>query len=663
MIRRLFPSFLQWVLPAVVFALAATQVRGVPTDLSGLSSDALEERHDEIEEELAGLANLMMRTGLGSQGFRSRLLKEGETISVQIDLGGKRKIDQVVLVPSIWRVGEASYQADGFPEEFRLVVGSGDEDGIEVAAFTKDDELLPRSAPVVIDCPGTQGEWVRLEAKAPSPSFWSDARILQLSEIMVFEGGVNVALGQSVTTSTPAVRSERASSSLLVDGQVPYLMDARDGSSSVAFVSEVGIAKGAKMEIDLGESLEVDGVSLHRVDLGDTVPQSTVSDFGLPRRMVVEGATTRGFEDVIRLGEIRVKSVYEAGPILPLVFQSAKIRYLRMRIVEPYSRKPGEVKEGAFQFGAAEVEILSKGENVALGKTFTAEFDGWGDSRKIEALTDGRNLYGTILGQRGWLGQLARRHDLEILLPKVNGQLDQRYSLQKHSLRILFWVVAGLLITIVIAVVGGRIRRLNELSALKERLAADLHDELGANLHTIGLLSDLATKATEEKRDSLPTLMRRIRSETERSGEAVRRCSRLLLSDEVYSGLVADMERSARRIAGEVEHTLEVIDKVGLEQLPGPYLHDLYLFHKECLVNVGRHSEATIFKTLLRAEGRNLLLKVEDNGRGFPLGQEDLVPPSLERRAKLLRGKIVASGEGNKGVSIELQIKLPKLKT
>ncbi len=99
MIRRLFPSFLQWVLPAVVFALAATQVRGVPTDLSGLSSDALEERHDEIEEELAGLANLMMRTGLGSQGFRSRLMKEGETISVQIDLGGKRKIDQVVLVP------------------------------------------------------------------------------------------------------------------------------------------------------------------------------------------------------------------------------------------------------------------------------------------------------------------------------------------------------------------------------------------------------------------------------------------------------------------------------------------------------------------------------------------------------------------------------------
>ena len=34
-----------------------------------------------------------------------------------------------------------------------------------------------------------------------------------------------------------------------------------------------------------------------------------------------------------------------------------------------------------------------------------------------------------------------------------------------------------------------------------ERFAADLHNELGANIHTIGLLSDAATDAQDSKEE------------------------------------------------------------------------------------------------------------------------------------------------------------------
>ena len=34
--------------------------------------------------------------------------------------------------------------------------------------------------------------------------------------------------------------------------------------------------------------------------------------------------------------------------------------------------------------------------------------------------------------------------------------------------------------------------RLRQMSRLRQRLAADLHDQVGANLHAIGLLSDIA---------------------------------------------------------------------------------------------------------------------------------------------------------------------------
>ena len=61
---------------------------------------------------------------------------------------------------------------------------------------------------------------------------------------------------------------------------------------------------------------------------------------------------------------------------------------------------------------------------------------------------------------------------------------------------------------------------------MRERFAADLHDELGANIHTIGLLGDLArdTDSPEERQE----LLERSRFFTERSGNAIRNWSQVL---------------------------------------------------------------------------------------------------------------------------------------
>lgn len=663
MIAGLIPSKPNLVRVGFVCFLGILKAWSEPVQFKEMSSETLKERHGEIEEELKRLAPLMMRTGLGSQGYRSNPLKKDGTISVQINFDRKQSFDQIVLVPSIWRVGKSTYQADGFPDEFRLVVGSGDTEGVEVAAVSESDGLSPRTAPVVIDCPGNEGDWIRLEAIVLTPSFWSGRQILQLSEFMVFDGGVNVALGQRVTTSTTTPNAPRASASLLVDGQVPYLMDARSGAPSVAFVSEFGIKKGASITIDLGEPQEIDGLALHRVDLGDTVPQSTVSDFGLPTAMLIEGAVDRDFQKAIPLGELGIKSVYDAGPVLTRGFPPTPVRFIRLRIIEPYLRKPGETSAGMTQFGAAEIEVLSNGKNVALRKAIEAEFKGLRKTRKLSALSDGRNLYGDILNQREWMNQLARRHDLELMLPALREEMDLRYSSQIQNMRILAWAVVLLLVFAVMVYLWGRLRRARELAVLRERLAADLHDELGANLHTIGLLSDMVEKATVSKPERLPGLLQRIRSETERSGDAVRRCSDLLVTDEDYSGLIEDMKRSARRISGEAEHDLIVEGIERIESLPGPLLHDLYLFHKECLVNIGRHSEATAFRTLLQADDNELRLRIKDNGRGLTSEEEKLVPASLKRRGKLLGGKITAGTGNDSGTEIELRLKLPKSKS
>ena len=67
---------------------------------------------------------------------------------------------------------------------------------------------------------------------------------------------------------------------------------------------------------------------------------------------------------------------------------------------------------------------------------------------------------------------------------------------------------------------------------------------------------------------------------------------------------------------------------------------DLFLFYKECLINIIRHSGSTHAETSLKTEDPNLHLQVSDNGRGFPESAKSKVPTSLRRRAKLLGAKV-----------------------
>ena len=63
-----------------------------------------------------------------------------------------------------------------------------------------------------------------------------------------------------------------------------------------------------------------------------------------------------------------------------------------------------------------------------------ADFSASGPDRHVEALTDAHNLFGRILPLRQWLGELARRHDLEAARPHVVAALSKQYTQQRTIL-------------------------------------------------------------------------------------------------------------------------------------------------------------------------------------------------------------------------------------
>jgi len=619
-----------------------------------LSLAALEERLADIDRQLAQLANYNLRGGVGAIGSRSRGYDTaGQEEWIEIELGDAVPLDQVVLVPAIRRDGLNGFQADGFPQAFRVRAGAGaDRTGRIIAEFTAADGLLPRIAPLVIPGHGVPASWIRIEATVLSRREFDSKFVFQFSEILAFSGEENVALRRPVRYPADHESSSAPgwSDSAVVDGFLPYLLVAATGQKSVAYLSSGELGDQPALTIDLGASYPLSRLHLHAVDQSDTVPQAFAGDIGIPRVLRVEGANMPDFSDARVLLKLQYDTIYDVGPILMQTFPVAHCRYVRLVAIK-LGNDP-LYWSGLTRLGFAEIELFAQGRNVALNQPVTASFKTEDRLRSLSSLTDGRNFYGTILPLRTWLNQLAVRHELERERPRVSAELTRRYLQQKANVTRLGGLAAVLALGVVVIVVVNRIRQQRAIEQTRKRIAADLHDELGADLHALGLLSDLARSAGTEP-ERLGDLLRRMRSLTERTGQAARRCTNLLEATELHGDLAADLRHTSNRILADLEHQLEIEGEEQLRRLQPRKRVDLQLFYQECLINIIRHSGATRVHMRLEATAGQIILAVSDNGRGLS-GE---VPASLRRRARLLGAEVEAGAAEPRGARVVLRLK------
>eukprot|EP00903_Cladosiphon_okamuranus_P004147 g4145.t1 len=606
------------------------------------SLSELEDRVTEIDAEIENLASPSLRSGIGSIGYRSTAHQSPDSPEwVEVSLGESHTIDQIVLVPTLWRESKKGFQADGFPESFRIYAGTDDDrEGEIIAEYSRIDQLLPRISPVVVPIAEVSASWIRVEAIRLTPRAFDGGYVFQLSELMVFSGARNVALRRPVKASTVHIRDlvHAWDPQFLVDGHMPYLMDAALGEPSVPYIGSV--RKHQSLILDLESEYPVSEIHLHTVDQSDTVPQAYPGNLGIPPYLLIEGSNTPDFSKAVTMRRIHSTDFTDTGPSLMWPLPETKCRYVRIRSGNPVART---------RFGFAEIEVYANDENVALGKkVFWAPGTNFVDpaGRSLAALTDGRNLYGEILPLKQWMNELARNHDLEAERPLIVAELNRRYSKQKRNLQIMSWIAAVLAAVVGFVILIDRMLRMRQAARIRERFAADLHDELGANIHTIGLLGDLAREA--ESREELLELLDRSRMFTERSGLAIVNCTNMLEAKGLCEDLLEEMRRAARSLLADLGHEIRIEGRDHLRTISQRKRIDIFFFYKECLTNIIRHSGATAVTTELQATAKSLTLTITDNGHGL----EGQSPSSLKRRARLLGGKLmmedVSDGSGTR---------------
>lgn len=226
--------------------------------------------------------------------------------------------------------------------------------------------------------------------------------------------------------------------------------------------------------------------------------------------------------------------------------------------------------------------------------------------------------------------------------------------------------VAWLVRAIVLLRVRARIRGLRlarEVERERARIARDMHDELGANLTQINMVSRLACmeppEAARGHLEEIATIARRTVDSLDEIVWAVNPRYDTLAALFEYLGMYAAAFLASARIACETE----LPEDPPPRPLSANLRYHLFLAVKEALNNAAKHSGARTVRLKAGWDGARLRVEVADDGRGFDpeeaarMGADGL--KNLRERMRELDGVCRIESGAGRGARVVLELPLP----
>jgi signal transduction histidine kinase len=170
-----------------------------------------------------------------------------------------------------------------------------------------------------------------------------------------------------------------------------------------------------------------------------------------------------------------------------------------------------------------------------------------------------------------------------------------------------------------------RLEREKAVERERARIARDIHDDLGASLTRITMISQTARSELSNSPEAVTQLDRicsTARELTRAMDEIVWAVNPEHDSLDSLAGYLGKFAQDYLRAAG-IRCRLNVPEELPAWVITAEMRHNLFLAFKETLHNVVQHSGATEVRVTLKLEARAFMLAVRDNGHGF---SPELVP-------------------------------------
>ena len=207
---------------------------------------------------------------------------------------------------------------------------------------------------------------------------------------------------------------------------------------------------------------------------------------------------------------------------------------------------------------------------------------------------------------------------------------------------------------------GEVIRQLKANEQMRNRIARDLHDDIGSTLSSIGILSQVVEYQIETNPESVKGLIRRI---SESSQKVQRSLSDIVWTtkqiEESLDSVIVKMKEFTAEILEpkNIEYTFNVSDLSAINFSPLKQ-YNIYLIFKEALNNSVKYAQATEVEIAINNVNDVFSIMIKDNGIGFDEAsvKQGNGLNNMTQRASAMNGSIKIFTKPQNGTRIELKV-------
>ncbi|HEU5166866.1 MAG TPA: two-component regulator propeller domain-containing protein [Chitinophagaceae bacterium] len=206
-----------------------------------------------------------------------------------------------------------------------------------------------------------------------------------------------------------------------------------------------------------------------------------------------------------------------------------------------------------------------------------------------------------------------------------------------------------------------RLQQILKVQQVRNRIASDLHDDIGSALTNINILSSLSKKNISET-EKANEFLKRISEEATASSQALDDIIwSVNASNDTLEETITRMRRYAAELfdaTGTVKYQFEVDESIATHKLNMEQRRDLYLIFKESLNNILKHAAATEVFISIHTRNDRLLLQIKDNGKGFDITRNSHRNglKNLHIRTERWKGSVRIDSTVNKGTKIDVSL-------
>lgn len=272
-------------------------------------------------------------------------------------------------------------------------------------------------------------------------------------------------------------------------------------------------------------------------------------------------------------------------------------------------------------------------------------------------------------------------YTLKVVAITPAGTESEKAAIISFTIRPYFWQTLWFQILFIISVIGlitlylrfyfkrkykQKVKILEAETALERermRISKDMHDELGASLTKISLMSDLAKRnATEpdqlkKELDTISKASRNVASSMDEIVWAVNPKNDTLEKTIFYIAQYIEEYLSST----EIEFVIDIPDPVPTHFIHAELRHNLFLVIKEAVNNIVKHSGADTVQLKILIANSIFNLQLEDDGKGIDVTGVDQFSNGLKNMKKRIEdfnGSFEITNNELKGTIIKIKLPL-----